>query len=249
MNGHDFWPIIERDHQIQNPTSPDKLTLLADYCRIDDGTRVLDVGCGKGWLLRSWAEAWEIEGTGLEINPTFVAEAEAHAAADGLDEKLRFVEGPALSFEPDEEGYDVVLCIGATFALGPFDETIRWMRRALRPGGTLAVGEAFFRHQPPADVVAAGIVKEDEYLQLHDILGELERQRLELTGVIASNVDEWDHYYSQWWRAAREWRDDHPGDPRGEEIGAWIARERANYFRWERHCLGWGIFVARPMEE
>ncbi len=49
--------------------------LLADYCGIRDGDHVLDVGSGKGYMLHQWARRFGIEGTGLEINPSFVAQA------------------------------------------------------------------------------------------------------------------------------------------------------------------------------
>ena len=70
-----FFSVVERDPEILNPTSHDKLMLLADYCDIRDGARVLDVGSGKGYMLRQWARRFGIEGTGLEINPSFVAQA------------------------------------------------------------------------------------------------------------------------------------------------------------------------------
>jgi len=64
-----FFSVVERDLEILNPTSHEKLMLLADYCSVREGDRVLDVGSGKGYMLRRWAERFGIEGTGLEINP------------------------------------------------------------------------------------------------------------------------------------------------------------------------------------
>ena len=55
MNRFEFFATIERYHTIQNPTSQEKLDLAARYCGIRDGMRVLDVGCGKGWMLRRLA--------------------------------------------------------------------------------------------------------------------------------------------------------------------------------------------------
>jgi cyclopropane fatty-acyl-phospholipid synthase-like methyltransferase len=44
------WPyeIAERDHEIQNPTSAEKIRLLGEYLRLGKDSRVLDVACGKG---------------------------------------------------------------------------------------------------------------------------------------------------------------------------------------------------------
>jgi cyclopropane fatty-acyl-phospholipid synthase-like methyltransferase len=78
-----FFSVVERNLEILNPISPEKLMLLADYCGVRDGDRVLDVGSGKGYMLREWAKRWMIEGTGLEINPSFVAQARSRASAEG----------------------------------------------------------------------------------------------------------------------------------------------------------------------
>ena len=45
-----FWPweIVERDHELQNPTSAEKIRLLGDYLRLGSGSRVLDVASGRG---------------------------------------------------------------------------------------------------------------------------------------------------------------------------------------------------------
>ena len=67
-----YWAIADRDVEIQNPITDRKLRLLEDYCDVRDGLKVLDVGCGKAWLLRQWAERHAIEGTGNDINPRFL---------------------------------------------------------------------------------------------------------------------------------------------------------------------------------
>ncbi|MDX9739600.1 MAG: class I SAM-dependent methyltransferase [Gammaproteobacteria bacterium] len=56
MGIFDYYTIADRDHAWQNPTSAAKLDLLIDYCGFSNGDRVLDVGCGKGWLLQRIAE-------------------------------------------------------------------------------------------------------------------------------------------------------------------------------------------------
>ena len=67
MDDRDYWAIAERDLDIQNPVTDRKMRLLEDYCGLLDGLSVLDIGCGKAWLMRQWAERWDIRGTGLDI--------------------------------------------------------------------------------------------------------------------------------------------------------------------------------------
>lgn len=240
MHGAEFWAIAERDHAIQNPSSPEKLLLLADYCRVRDGMRVLDVGCGKGWLLRAWASRWAIRGVGLEINPAFVAVARAQAEAVGVADRLTLVEGPALAYTPQPGGYDIVTCVGASFALGSFDEAVAWMRRALKPGGALAIGEPFVRETPAAGSASA------PYRDLAGTAAALERQGLALRGLIEAAPDDWDRYLSQQWRAVEEWAAEQPEHPERGAMLRTVAAARERYLRWERRYIGWAIFVAAP---
>ena len=83
MDAMDYWAIAERDIEIQNPVTDRKLRLLDDYCDIRDGLSVLDIGCGKAWVMRQWAETHDISGIGLEINPHFVRFAREAATRQG----------------------------------------------------------------------------------------------------------------------------------------------------------------------
>lgn len=243
MHFTDYFAVVERDLEIQNPSSPQKMALLAEYCRVRDGVRVLDIGCGKGFLLRSWAQQWAVDGTGLEINPHFVAAAREQAAAAGVAERVRFVEGPALDFAPQPASYDIVLCVGASFALNGFEAALPWMRRTVKPNGVLALGEVFANEVPyPPDVI-------DE--QVHDLsttVNALEKHGLELTGLIVASPDDWDHYESMHWRAAHEWAAEHPDHPDRDELLQHTAQWRERYLGGGRRYLGWAIFVAKPAQ-
>lgn len=244
MHFTEFWAIAERDHTIQNPSSSEKLRLLAGYCALRDGLRILDVGCGKAWLLRQWLSRWQIDATGLEVNPWFVAEARAQAQQAGVADRLTLIEGPALDFAAEPAAYDVVLCLGASFALGGFEPALDWMREALKPGGILAIGEPFANELPFPDELR------DEWGGgPHDLAGvgeALESHGLALSGLIAASPDDWDRYESPKWRAIYEWAVAHPDHTERAELLRKDAAARRRYLRWERRYLGWAIFVARP---
>jgi len=43
-----YYAVVEREHDIQNPTSPEKIRLLGERMRLRPGARVLDVASGRG---------------------------------------------------------------------------------------------------------------------------------------------------------------------------------------------------------
>jgi cyclopropane fatty-acyl-phospholipid synthase-like methyltransferase len=82
------WPyeIAERDHELQNPTSREKILLLGDHLRLTPESRVLDVACGKGGPATILAGAFGCRITGVEIRPVFADAARERVAAAGLEE-------------------------------------------------------------------------------------------------------------------------------------------------------------------
>ncbi len=163
MNLFEFYATIERYHTIQNPTSEEKLDLATRYCAVRDGMRILDVGCGKGWLLRRLAGRFDIHVTGLEVYPTFADEARRLAAAEKLTDRIHIVEGPALDFRAEPASFDVVMCIGASFALGGFEPALDWMSRAAKRGGAIALGEVFAIELPYPPQVSLGARADTDY--------------------------------------------------------------------------------------
>ncbi len=243
MKRLEFFAAIERYHSIQNPTSEEKLDLAASYCRLRDGMRVLDAGCGKGWMLRRLASRFAIEATGLEINPAFAAEARRLAQEQGLTNRIKIVEGPALDFHPEPASYDLVMCIGASFALGGFEPAMEWMTRAAKPGATIAIGEIFARQLPfPDEVTGDGHSLGYEPRTLWMTVERMRAHGLILRGIVEASDDEWNRYESLHWQAAVDWALENPGNPDAKTMIDPSSGQRF-YFEIDRRCIGWAIFV------
>jgi cyclopropane fatty-acyl-phospholipid synthase-like methyltransferase len=245
--------VVERDLEILNPTSHEKLMLLADYCSLGEGDRVLEVGSGKGYMLRRWAERFGIEGTGVEINSSFVAQARSRASAEGVGEgvgeAVTFVEGDARDFVADPEGYDMVACIGAPFAIGSFGEAVGWMLGALKSSGVLAIGDVFLRAPLPEGAAEREGFAQGDLRTLEESAAVLEGHGLAIDGLIAASEEDWDRYASASWRAARAWAAANPEDPDRVDILSMTDGFRRRHLRFTRRYLGWAMFVARRAVE
>jgi SAM-dependent methyltransferase len=241
MDRKSYWATVERDHEIQNPSTPEKFGFLIEHLAIDDGCRILDVGCGKAWLLRVIAGAKAVKALGLEVNPVFAAQARQALAREDLKGSVDILEGPALSYEGTGEAFDVSLCIGASFAIGSFEDAVDWLHRRTVPGGRLAIGEPYARRLPfpPSHRGEYGCFERS----LPETAEVLAKRNLELIGVIAASTDDWDHYESLHWRAARAWAQSNPTHPDRDALIEQSKRHRQNYLGFEREYLGWAIFI------
>lgn len=93
--------------------------------------RVLDVGCGSGWVLaRMRDQGWEPYG--VEINKT--------AARIGNEAKLRIFEGTLLDAHFPADFFDYVRLNHSFEHMSRPNETLREIYRILKPGGCVLIG-------------------------------------------------------------------------------------------------------------
>ena len=135
-----FYAIAERDHDIQNPTSAEKIRLLGEWLQLGPESRVLDIACGKCGPALVLASSFGCRITGVEQYPEFVATAHERVTEAGLGELIEVVESDGREFPLEPQAWDVALCLGATFVWDDLDGTLSALVPAVRPGGHVAVG-------------------------------------------------------------------------------------------------------------
>ncbi|HKI93182.1 MAG TPA: methyltransferase domain-containing protein [Gaiellaceae bacterium] len=235
-----YFAIAEQNHELQNPTSPEKIRLLGERLRLGPESRVLDAACGKAGPAALLASEFGCHIVGVERSPVFVAEAQRRIAVAGLDHRVEVIEGDAEAYPLEPESFDAALCLGASFVWHGLDGTIAALAPAVRPGGHVVVGEPYWRSWPlPDDVEDLG------YLPLRETVGRFEAAGLALVTLIAASEDDWDTYNSLHWRALEEWLAENPTDPDAPTIRDRHEHDRDAYLSHERALLGWAIFVAR----
>jgi SAM-dependent methyltransferase len=235
--------VVESRHELQNPTSPEKIRELGQRLGLGPGSHLLDVASGNGGPALLLAETFGCRLTCVERAPEFVATARERTAAAGLEDRIDIVEADAATYELGR--YDVALCLGATFAYGGFVPTLERLRAA---APLLAVGEPYWRRWPLPGAAEAGGEKrtdEGEWLPLPETIERAESAGVRVVSLIASSEDDWDRYESLHWLTLDEWLAANPDHPQAEEFRARGAAKRARYLAWERAVMGWAIFVCR----
>lgn len=238
--------IAEADHRILNPFTEEKLRLLGEVARITPGTRILDLACGKGELLCRWATWFGSSGIGVDLSGVFSAAAVERARELGVEDAVTIVQGDAAAYRPEPVAFDVVSCLGATWIGGGLAGTIDLMRPALRPGGTMLLGEPWWIEPPPPEAIAAEGVGPDDFTDLAGTADRLEAAGLELVELVMADQDSWDRYVASQWTTVTDWLRANPADPDHAAMVRFRDDGRRSYLRWGRRLLGWGVFVTRP---
>ena len=237
-----YFVVAEALHELQNPTSPEKLVLLGERLGLGPGSRVLDIASGRGGPALVLAETFGCSIRGVEITPDFHAVAVERAEAAGLAERLVFELGDAAAARLEPEAYDAALCLGASFVYGSLADTVEALVPAVRPGGHVVVGEPYWRRLPLPDDYAD---RREPWTTLEGTVTVFETSGLRVVSVIASSEDDWDRYETLHWQAVESWLAANPDDPDAVETRERHERHKRTYLRHGRELVGWAIFVGR----
>ena len=234
-----YYAVAERDHAIQDPTSPEKIRELGSLLRLGPESRVLDVACGKAGPALVLAAEFGCRILGVERAEEFVAAGRERIAKAGLTDRIEIVEGDASAYPLEDESWDAALCLGASFVYHDLDGTLAALAPAVRRGGFVAVGEPYWREWPLPPTV-----DDEGWVTLPATVAKFEAAGLAPVGIIAASVDDWDRYESLHWRAIEEWLAENRDDPEAAGIRERHEKNRDDYLAIHRRQLGWAIFAA-----
>jgi SAM-dependent methyltransferase len=246
MDTWKFYDITHREHVVCNPTSEEKLARLVELLRLPADARVVDIACGKGEFLIRLAETYGARGTGIDLSPFFIADAESRLKARTSGAGVTFTQMDGADFKPDEpHSLDLASCMGASWVFGGHADTIDALINMVKPGGWVIVGEPYWLQEPSEDYLEASEVAREDFGSHSSNAEAGERRGLDLVHTIVSSRDDWDRYEGLQWYATDEYARDHPNDPDLAEVVERVGKGRAAYLRWGRDTLGWAIYMFR----
>lgn len=224
--------LVERDHDLQNPTNPEKIRLVGSHLRLTSATRVLDIACGKGGPAIILAREHGCRIDGFELSSAFAEAAQRRIVEQELGDLISISVADAKEVSLEQGKYDVALCLGAAFVWGHIGDAATALASVVGSGGSLAVGEPFWRERGRDELA---------FVDLVSTVARFESAGLDLTGIVAASDDDWDHYESLHWRAAVETAVEIDDATVMDTHIQW----RDRYLRGQRSDLGWAIFTGR----
>jgi len=241
-----FYDITHREHVICNPISQEKLGRLVELVQLPREARVVDIASGKGEFLIRLAEAYAVDGVGVDISPFFVADMESRLKARAPQASVTVVHMDGAEFRPERpNSLALASCIGASWIYGGHAGTLEALAGMVEPGGWVIAGEPYWLKEPSEDYLTASGATRDAFGSHRENVEAGEQRGLTLVHTLVSSRDDWDRYEGLQWYAADKYARAHPEDPDLPELAERIAKEKSLYLTWGRDTVGWAIYLFR----
>lgn len=116
---------------------------ICDILKDKKFERLLDVGCGTGFLIDMLAKDHKAELIGLDLSPEMVKQASSKNIASAM-----FIEGRSDAIPFEDNSFDVVTCSQSFHHYPDTDKAMQEVFRVLKPGGIYILsdtGVGFFK--------------------------------------------------------------------------------------------------------
>jgi len=211
LNGRLYSLFLDRDRQyscayfprgdesLEEAQIAKKRHIAAKLCLNRPDLTVLDIGCGWGGLALTLARDWGARVTGITLSTEQLAEAQARARAEGLDERVTF---ELMDYRAVHRSFDRIVSVGMFEHVGvgyyrTFFETVK---RCLAPDG-VALLHSIARSDGPSFTnpwIAKYIFPGGYVPSISEVFPAVEK-----TGLIATDLEVLRLHYAE---TLRHWR-------------------------------------------
>jgi cyclopropane fatty-acyl-phospholipid synthase-like methyltransferase len=248
MDKNRYSYIAHGELPVWNPLAVSHLQSYVSKLALPEGSRILDIGCGRGHALKLILSQYNVRGVGVDSSPLAVAQAAKDTAPLVEADRLHFVEKPFKVGDYEPGSFDLVLCIGSTHAAGGYQQTLRESQQLLGKSGMLLVGEGYWKCSPEPGYLAFLRMSEDEHLTHEGNQSTGINEGYELLECSECSQEEWDAYEEQYARNVENFVSANVGDSDSQAMLQRIRPWNEAYRRWGRSTLGFGLYLfrARP---
>lgn len=220
------------------PGAADTIDLISRTFPLDAASRVLEIAYGTGEGACRLAERHRCSVLAVDMHP-FAKHTARRAAARGVADRVAFAIGDGARLPVRDGTFGAAICIGAPSIVGT-ERCLAAMRRALRPGGMLAVSDWVWRATPvPPEAIPSGF--DAPALTLDGYAGVIRAAGFEIDSAEALPQSAWDAYYAPIRKNLAAMRAADPGLPHSQiddELRVWDSGSGPEWWVY-------GVFVAR----
>ena len=239
-----FFDITHRDHLLCNPLNAAKIDEMIGLLQLPPKAHVLELAAGKGEFLIRLIERYGATAVAVDISPYCIRDFTQKLVQRTPAAEVQLLEMDGANYQPQpDEQFDLAVCLGASWMFDGHTGTLAALKKMVKPGGLLLVGEPFWKQAPDPAYLETADFQPDTFGRHVDNVTSGEALGLSLLHSIVSSADDWDRYEGLQWQAAVRYGQEHPDDPDVPDLQQQVAEQKLAYLRWGRETLGWALYL------
>ncbi|WP_337017670.1 SAM-dependent methyltransferase [Oceanobacillus massiliensis] len=141
--------------------------------------------------------------------------------------------------------FDLGICVGSTHAIGNFSSTIKALKKCVKKGGFILIGEGYWKQSPSSDYLNALGAEESELKSHYENIQVGESLGLIPLWSFTASDDDWDNYEWLYAMSIENYCFENAKDPDCPEMLEKIRSWKQTYNKWGRDTLGFGLYLFR----
>lgn len=233
MNSYkDYIKTLEDNAYLISMVPIEELLRFGYEVGLNQNSKVLDLCCGYGTVLKVWSEAFGISGVGVDREADFISIGNERLEKSAV-EKVRLVCEDVTTYQ-DAEKYDVVIC---SETIGSICDTLSLGEKFLKKGGIIAFQKLYSKvANPPKELIEF----DGEVLPLSQLNHIFNENGYCLISMASDNDSAWERYVINWSgqndiNRLRE-------NPSDTGLKEWIDTWYNMYFDYRRQYEGQALF-------
>ena len=221
-----------------NPLAESKIDFAIDLVSECAPKRILDIGAGNLYVLKKFLSRFNSKGVAVELPgkcPPF---------QDGRIE-LKEVDANIYINSFSGEKFDVAICMASTHALGGYKQCLKELKKLVRPGGMIIIGEGYWKKEPDPEYITNLGGSKNQLMSHCENLQFIENLEMTPLWATTASLDEWDHYEWFYSKGVEDFVHKNPKHPQSNEFQLKIKNWRNLVWRWGRDTMGFGLYVIR----
>lgn len=141
-----FMPFLLQDLWVLGSSAEIIIKIIEGLKLPSKGTKILDLGCGKGAVSIQIASKFGYEFTGIDAMEPFLGEANGKAKQYNVTQLCEFIEKDIIDYISVERDYDIVIFASVGGIFGSFKNTVAQLRTQVRAGGYMIIDDGYLKN-------------------------------------------------------------------------------------------------------
>lgn len=246
MEKNKYSAIAHQHHDFYNPISSEKLDKVISLLSLQESDEVIEIGSGKGEFLLRVMEKYNAHCVAIELFEGYTNQLKTNAADRGLLKNVEIIQEDAkVAIETLDQQYKVGVCIGSSYALGGYRQTVESLHKVVKKSGFILLGELYWKKKPHEDYVTFLGADEQDILYHSENIFTAEQYGLIPLWSTVANEDDWDAYEWLYSKSIEDYCHNNRDDLDCPEMLKRIRKWREMYLKWGRDTLGFGLYLYR----